>query len=145
MSTKFEKSVARNLRGVHFFSTGACPGCDECGLADKDCNECDGAGTIFVETHKPGLGTFEMEIPCTSCGGKGKIVPTEKEIESAGESSFSWSQCDSCSSYLGGDRHPAHGVIADSIEKAQSEENKITHFDICTDCALYHANGELPE
>lgn len=47
---------------------------------------------------------------------------------------FSWSSCDSCGSGLGGDRHAAHGVINDDI----------FHFDVCTNCVHFHANGELP-
>ena len=30
------KIVESTLEGVEFFSTGACPGCDDCGLSDVD-------------------------------------------------------------------------------------------------------------
>jgi len=30
--TKYQANVERNLKGLEFISTGACPGCDECGL-----------------------------------------------------------------------------------------------------------------
>lgn len=32
---KYEAAVAYNLKGLEFVSTGACPGCDECGLSDN--------------------------------------------------------------------------------------------------------------
>jgi predicted metal-binding protein len=31
---EYQKTVEANTKGLHAFSTGACPGCDECGLAD---------------------------------------------------------------------------------------------------------------
>lgn len=34
----YQKAVERNLSGLEFVSTGACPGCDECGLP-KDAGE----------------------------------------------------------------------------------------------------------
>ena len=55
------------------------------------------------------------------------------------EASFSWSQCDSCGSTLGGDRYPATGVYTDDNDTLQ-----VIEFNICIDCAMYHANGELP-
>jgi hypothetical protein len=55
------------------------------------------------------------------------------------ESSFSWRECDSCGSHLGGDRGKAQ-----AFEPAQDKPD-ITEIDICTDCRMWHANGELPE
>ena len=52
------------------------------------------------------------------------------------ESHFSWSACDSCGSRLGGDRLAAHAV---------DKESNVYHYDICPDCAMFHANGELPD
>jgi hypothetical protein len=51
------------------------------------------------------------------------------------EASFSWAQCDTCGSTLGGDRYPAHGII----------DGNIYHFEVCVDCVMYMANGEVPE
>jgi len=31
----YQQAVEHNLRGLSFISTGACPGCDECGLSDE--------------------------------------------------------------------------------------------------------------
>lgn len=70
---------------------------------------------------------------CDACGLGDE--PTEREIESAEESSFSWSDCDSCGSSLGGDRHPAHFLYRGEIQ----------HLTVCVDCLLFHANGDLPE
>lgn len=33
--TKFQASIERNLAGLSFISTGACPGCEECGLGES--------------------------------------------------------------------------------------------------------------
>ena len=49
---------------------------------------------------------------------------------------FSWHACECCGSSLGGDRYEAHGLDAD---------NEIVHFEVCVDCLLYLANGDLPE
>lgn len=52
------------------------------------------------------------------------------------EGSFSWSECDTCGSTLGGNRYDAHGLPlrAEPI-----------HLDICVDCLMYFANGDVPE
>lgn len=134
---QFTDSIAHNLRGVHFFSVGSCPGCAECGLEETECNACDGTGTTLE-------GVPEVETTCERCRGTGKITPTERDREGAEEGGFSWSACDSCESHLGGNRYPAHGIIAESMEAAQKPESTITHFDICADCLCYHANGDLP-
>jgi hypothetical protein len=71
--------------------------------------------------------------------------PSEEEYDLASESHFSWSRCDSCGSTLGGDRHPAHGIIADSEEQARQDDHTIEHFEVCSDCLFFHANGDEPE
>ena len=50
------------------------------------------------------------------------------------EDEFSWSQCDSCGSRLGGSRHEAHIEI----------EGEWHEIGICCDCVQFWANGELP-
>jgi len=100
--------VETNLKGIRFFSVGACPGCSTC----------------FEHAEDP-------------------ENPTESDYDAASESYFSW--CESCGSSLGGDRHPAHGVIADSDEQARQDDHPIEHFAVCTDCLMFHANGDLPE
>ncbi len=56
------------------------------------------------------------------------------------ETSFSWSDCDSCGSTLGGDRSEAHGLYRDDSGELQTVE-----MSVCVDCMMYHANGELPQ
>lgn len=62
----------------------------------------------------------------------------------AAEPSFSWHQCDSCGSTLGGDRHDAHGLPIDR-DGAFDYSQDMIHLSICSDCLIYHANGEEPE
>ena len=52
---------------------------------------------------------------------------------------FSWAQCDSCGSTLGGDRDVAFGLWTDEGEHCRIE------MTICTDCIMFHANGEEPD
>lgn len=61
----------------------------------------------------------------------------------AAEPSFSWHQCDSCGSTLGGDRHDAHGIAVSSTGFVADYDP--IHMSICSDCLIYHANGEEPE
>lgn len=99
-ATQFEtykQAVEHNLKGLSFVSTGACPGCDECGLSDE---------------------------------------PTEQERELAEEPSFSWSACEACGSSLGGNRHPAHGIM---------EDGAILHLSICMDCLYFLNYGQLDD
>lgn len=66
----------------------------------------------------------------------------QEELYRLEASSFSWSQCDSCGSTFGGDRHEAHGLSYADNGKLNHE---IYHLSICTDCLLFHANGDEPE
>lgn len=56
-------------------------------------------------------------------------------VEIAEIPSFSWMACDSCGAPRGGDRHPMHGLI----------DGELWHGTCCTDCLIYHANGEEPD
>lgn len=64
--------------------------------------------------------------------------------ESGDEGGFSWSQCDSCGTTLGGDRHTAHGWPTEPALDLDAI-NTLYHLSICTDCLLFHANGDEPE
>lgn len=104
----------------------------------------------FVETvavNLEGVQFFSVGACCKGCDTCAPDVdePTDEDDEAASEPYFSSSPCDSCNSTLGGDRHPAHGIIADTPEAAQAPESEITHFAICVDCLMYHANGDIPE
>ena len=61
------------------------------------------------------------------------------------EGSFSWRQCDSCGSNLGGDRHAAHAIHREAFGPDAKQPDNVHHIDICTDCLLFHANGDEPE
>lgn len=52
------------------------------------------------------------------------------------EPSFSWGRCEGCGSGLGGDRHAGHALDANG---------DLLHLELCTDCVLFLANGDLPE
>ena len=57
------------------------------------------------------------------------------------EPSFSWHQCDSCGSTFGGDREPATMIPLDY----SAGDDTMIEVSICTDCAMFWANGEEPE
>lgn len=58
--------------------------------------------------------------------------------DAASEPFFSWHACESCGSRLGGDRHAVH-----YWDKAG--EGFSGHANVCTDCFMYLANGDVPE
>ena len=89
--------------------------------------------------------TYLEGIECVSAGAcpgceeceLGNVDSMESpEWDQANEGSFSWSQCETCGSRLGGDRFPSHGF---------SEDGEIVHLDVCVDCLIYLANGDEPE
>lgn len=61
------------------------------------------------------------------------------------EGSFSWRECESCGSTLGGDRHDAHAIHNEAFGPDAKRPNDVHHISICTDCLLFHANGDEPE
>ena len=80
---------------------------------------------------------------CPECGlaDMPELPETEEQqyaYDCVGEPSFGTSDCDSCGSGLAGHRVVAHGFLVGT-------ENEFLHLDICSDCAAYHANGEIPE
>lgn len=100
---------------------------------------------------------------CDGCWDEFTDQDDDNVRELAEEPSFSWTECDGCGSRLGGDRHPAHGVIepedkpqritarmnngatrADA-QYAESERDTLLHLEICVDCLMYLANGDEPE
>ena len=102
-----------------------------------------------IERNLKGIHFFSVG-PCLGCltcfpDAEDPENPTESDYDGASEGGFSWSRCESCGSNLGGQRYPAHGVIADSPEQAQQDDHPIEHFEVCSDCLFFHANGDLPE
>lgn len=113
--SKFTDSIAHYLDGLHI-STGSAASCPEC---------CEAFGL------DPDADTDENQAAI---------------YESGDEGGFSWSQCDSCGTTLGGDRHTAHGWPVDQAnDDIRSGEYTLFHLSICTDCLLFHANGDEPE
>jgi hypothetical protein len=103
--------------------------------------------TTFEERFQNGLEGFHAESPgfdytCSECQDahgfccehSAKHALENGEVEDEG--AFSWHGCDICGSQLGGHRYPAHAL---------DKDNEIVHLEVCSDCYLYMANGELPE
>ena len=82
-------------------------------------------------SHEPTPQDLFRDAVARELQGIHSVSPTDEEP------SFSWGQCESCGTYLGGDRHAAAGILETSGE--------VIELDICTDCLVYHANGEEPE
>jgi|TARA_R100000093_G_C1890247_1_gene56737 hypothetical protein len=61
------------------------------------------------------------------------------------EGSFSWQECDSCGSTLGGDRHEATAIHKKAFGSTPTMTNAIHEISICTDCLMFHANGDEPD
>lgn len=69
---------------------------------------------------------------------------SDEDAQAWEEGSFSWQECESCGSTLGGDRFPAH-ALNQHIFKTGERSLTIHHVDICSDCLMFHANGDEPE
>ena len=106
---QFTESVARHCDGMHVApgSSATCPECLEAyGISERD-----------------ERGRFRS------------VDAMQEELYELESGSFSWHECDTCGSRLGGDRHEAHGEI----------NGGWYHLSVCTDCLLYFANGDIPE
>ena len=98
-----------------------------------------------IKTHLSGIthispGSASCCPECVSNFGyasEAEMREAEENDEIVDEPSFSNSQCESCGSSLGGDRYDAHGFT--------EKEEELVHLSICSDCHLYHANGDIPE
>jgi hypothetical protein len=135
------RAVEHYLAGLEPACAGASPGCSECGLDATDCAACDGTGLCQECNGEEPCDTCEGSGECYPCAGTGETEPDEEARQCADEGSFSWSQCDACGSTLGGDRYPAHAL---SPERLGRSEHWI-HLDVCSDCLLFLANGDVPE
>jgi len=143
--SSFAQSVEANLAHLTAVSTGPCTGCEDCGLHRAECPDCRGRG--YTQTSR--LNGYELtlgaEVGCPRCdcatfldvepGDPQHLLHIDAQ-EIAGEASFSWSDCDSCGSGLGGDRLPAHGL---------NSKEELVHLRVCVDCVHYIANGGEPE
>ena len=83
-------------------------------------------------------------IPDSACCGTEGIDQDHPDFEGYCETSFSREECRSCDSTLGGDRVKAHAIHKEAFGPDAKRPNDVIHIEICVDCAMYHANGELP-
>jgi len=97
-----------------------------------------------IERNWPDYNIAPGASPNMDCCGTEGIDQDHPDYEAYDESSFSWSSCDSCGSSLGGDRHKAHAIHKDAFGPNAKKPDDVHHIEICTDCIMWHANGELP-
>lgn len=106
----FTDAIDHYLDGLSFAGTGAAASCPEC---------------LIRHGHDPDDVQTREEI---------ERVQAE-ELDHV-EGGFSWTQCDSCGTTLGGHRETAHAFDADG---------HLYCLSVCADCTIYHANGDEPE
>lgn len=70
---------------------------------------------------------------CSECN-PGRLDDAEYD-RNRPEAHFSHFRCESCGVWLAGDCHAAHAYIGEDL----------THLEVCGDCLLFHANGDLPD
>ena len=93
------------------------------------------------ESYKMALAIYCEGLETVAVGCKGEHCEyAEEDPDHRCEASFSWAQCDSCGSTLGGDRETAYGLYRDDDDKLIDIE-----MSICVDCIMFWANGDLPE
>lgn len=87
-----------------------------------------------IEAPSPGVVDF-----CEECQRNHSYALANPDVGDEGR--FSWRACESCGSTFGGNRYAAH-----AFERGR-KPSAITchHLDICTDCLLFHANGDEPD
>jgi hypothetical protein len=111
--------------------------------------------TAYIEAVTKGTEGMQAissgECPgCEQCAESHRMTPEEHAsawhsgtIEGY-SSDFSWRPCGICGTHLGGDREVWHWIQGNPGEDLKGRE--INHeSDMCRDCVLYLANGDLPE
>jgi len=78
------------------------------------------------------------------CGTEDLDRDDQETLQDYDEGSFSWESCDSCGSGLGGSRHKAHAIHREAFGPDAKQPDNVIHIEICVDCLIWHANGELP-
>ena len=115
----FIERFERATEGKTFLSVGVYP--------PEPCRPCAGSGVLGDDS-------------CDHCSGRGTSCdcPTceDSDPENSEGGGFSWSSCDTCDSRLGGDRYAAH---------YRDDTRAVHHLDVCTDCLMFIANGDLPD
>ena len=77
--------------------------------------------------------------PGTAPGTCGEGACEHATDEDPDEGGFSRSGCDTCGSGLGGTLHAGH------LLRGHGDTFECIHVEICVDCLLFSANGDLPE
>lgn len=118
--TQFTEDFERNTRGLESVNVGASAICQSC-----------------LDAYGIDPDDYGAEHAVTNIAKRDVIDRIQSDlVEMSGDSNFSWHACDGCGSTLGDNRHDAHAFDANG---------EVVHLDVCTDCAMYIANGELPE
>ena len=76
---------------------------------------------------------------CRECGLEDVLshdADAQARYDAACDSFFTWSRCPACGG-LAGDRHAVHFWSDDGTIDG--------HEDVCSDCLLYIANGDVPD
>jgi len=79
------------------------------------------------------------------CPGCPKCYPCE-EGHYEGEG-FSWSECETCDSTLGGDRQAVHGIGVrkrDARGRFKCGSGRLFHLSVCVDCLFFLEYGTEP-
>lgn len=87
----------------------------------------------YSELQKHWLARVDRHGPNLCIGGGG--------AEGDGDLGFSWSPCECCGCQLGGDRFKA--VILQPKEGGGFDAD--IELEVCQDCLMYIANGDVPE
>jgi hypothetical protein len=135
--SKFTEAIAANWLDYVISPGAAKLSC--CIDWNPKCQECDGHGYDYEN---------EPHDDCGYCDGTGEAPLddiSDEELQLWDEGSFSWQECDSCGSRLGGDRFKAHAIHKEAFGPDAKRPDDIHHIDICVDCVMFHANGDEPE
>ena len=97
--------------------------------------------TTRVDRYWDGLYVFAgPAFGCHECNLEDTMsddADAQERYDSACDSHFSWRKCPSCGG-LASDRHAVH-------YQDIAGEGFSGHEDVCTDCLMYLANGDVPE
>jgi len=114
-SDRFIEAYDRGMQGMYAESSGFSAGCQDCLDAYGIC-----------------------------CEHKAQYMLDNGEIVEEGH--FSWQACDICGSHLGGDRYSAHAILKTQVNgDCETGDGEIVHLEVCVDCVMYMANGDVPE
>ncbi len=98
----------------------------------------------YMESVRSGLEGIEAVSSgvcpgCTMCADRHELTLDELEVAwSSGEvyeEAYFGEGCDACGTWLAGNLYLSHGLI----------DGEIVELELCTDCVLYIANGDVPE